>query len=507
MTTSWSRRSRRARRPRRLAQRGSDLPRVPLLLQRHGRPRALPADARHVDLGSGLVVQHRDLRDRRLLQLWRDGRVVGLLKRVVQDVRAGASLGLLLEVRHRVLGELLARRRAVAVREGLVVGRDDAPDLGVVRRAASPAPRDQQGERGGATGGAAHSAPSTKARTSASSGGSGVLASSGRGITAATTSSTRPGSKPSARSPLTPAREASRAAPSAPPSASSTRAISSRARPRMRRRVCGSMVAFVSACGVPPTRTMVWHTTWWIAKPVWPDAYPARSAPSARSSRWPGDGSPSPSSPLAIKLAPRSAAMLATGFASGVYSDSTACARAFIADAASSGIGADAMSGGSAITSDGRTSRTPSTPSGSRWQPVSSAPESVRGTPPPGSEPAATIAFAESITLPPPSATTGRPPTSGRAAAEASATGPGPTRATASAAPASAWSRKRSVVSSAYPSNPRERSSPTASSPAPPPNRISRSPSTHVKPKSGGGLVLGRRRVGPPEVVLGLGHG
>src|SRR3954470_5314718 len=175
--------------------------------------------------------------------------------------------------------------------------------------------------------------------------------------------------------------------------------------------------------------------------------------------------------------------------------------------AASCGIGAEAMSPGSAITSDGRTRRTPSTPSGSRWKPVSSAPESVVGTAATGSESAAPIAFAESITLPPPSAATGRPPTSGRAAAETSATGPGPTRATASAAPASAWSRKRSVVSSAYPSNPRARSSPTASSPAPPPNRISRSPSPHVKPKAGRGLVLGRRRVGPPEVVLGLGHG
>ena len=33
---------------------------------------------------------------------------------------------------------------------------------------------------------------------------------------------------------------------------------------------CGSMTALVSACGVPATRTIVWQTAWWTAKPATP---------------------------------------------------------------------------------------------------------------------------------------------------------------------------------------------------------------------------------------------
>ena len=35
---------------------------------------------------------------------------------------------------------------------------------------------------------------------------------------------------------------------------------------------CGSITAFVSACGVPSTRTVVWQTAWWTAKPLQPTA-------------------------------------------------------------------------------------------------------------------------------------------------------------------------------------------------------------------------------------------
>ena len=68
---------------------------------------------------------------------------------------------------------------------------------------------------------------------------------------------------------------------------------------------CGSITAFVWACGEPAVRTSSWQVAWCTAKPVIPDAQPHRSAPSATSSD-------------AISSAPRGAARSATGFASGV---------------------------------------------------------------------------------------------------------------------------------------------------------------------------------------------
>ena len=76
-------------------------------------------------------------------------------------------------------------------------------------------------------------------------------------------------------------------------------------------------------------------------------------------------------------------------------------------------MGCEAISAGSATTSDGRTRVNWSTPSGIRWKRVIGAPESVVGTAATGSPSAPPIAFAESITRPPPSATSGRPATCG----------------------------------------------------------------------------------------------
>jgi hypothetical protein len=48
--------------------------------------------------------------------------------------------------------------------------------------------------------------------------------------------------------------------------------IGSGARAAISRAECGSITAFVSACGVPAVRTIVWHSAWWTAMPVDPDA-------------------------------------------------------------------------------------------------------------------------------------------------------------------------------------------------------------------------------------------
>ena len=48
------------------------------------------------------------------------------------------------------------------------------------------------------------------------------------------------------------------------------------ARDARKRAVCGSITAFVSACGVPHTRTIVWQTAWCTAIPALPDAMPAK---------------------------------------------------------------------------------------------------------------------------------------------------------------------------------------------------------------------------------------
>ena len=109
-------------------------------------------------------------------------------------------------------------------------------------------------------------------------------------------------------------------------------------------------------------RTMVWQTAWCTAIPVEPEAYPASTAPRASASVSGG----SRGTPEAISSAARSAASSAIGLASGVYSASSAWARAFIAVAARRGGGAEAISSGSATTSAGRTSLAPSTPAGVR---------------------------------------------------------------------------------------------------------------------------------------------
>ena len=153
---------------------------------------------------------------------------------------------------------------------------------------------------------------------------------------------------------------------------------------------------------------------------------------------------------------------------------SHAWASAFIADAARSGIGCDAISPGSQIARDGRIET--SLPGSCRWIGVSSAPESVVGmaATPSGraSRSSAPMALAASITRPPPSATNGRPDTCARNALATSGTAPGSAIATTAARSATpgALERARAVVIRAYPRKP-ERSSSTrafrATSPAP----------------------------------------
>ena len=68
--------------------------------------------------------------------------------------------------------------------------------------------------------------------------------------------------------------------------------------------------------------------------------------------------------------------------------------------------------------------RAPSTPAGRRWKGVSSAPDSVVGIAATGAPVTPPIAFAVSITRPPPSATSGASPASGRSDAAISSTRP-----------------------------------------------------------------------------------
>ncbi len=119
--------------------------------------------------------------------------------------------------------------------------------------------------------------------------------------------------------------------------------------------------------------------------------------------------------------------------------------------AARPGIGWEAISPGAAITRAGRTRRNSSTPAGMRWKGVISAPERVVAIVATSSPSAPAIALAESITRPPPSATSGRSLTRSRIAAAASGTAPGGTCATryAPSTTAGATSAARSVVSSA----------------------------------------------------------
>jgi hypothetical protein len=56
------------------------------------------------------------------------------------------------------------------------------------------------------------------------------------------------------------------------PSARANRLSASGARADISRAECGSITAFVSACGVPAVRTIVWQSAWWTAMPVDPDA-------------------------------------------------------------------------------------------------------------------------------------------------------------------------------------------------------------------------------------------
>src|SRR4051794_22211150 len=177
--------------------------------------------------------------------------------------------------------------------------------------------------------------------------------------------------------------------------------------------------------------------------------------------------------------------------------------------AASPGIGAEAISAGSAITSDGLTRRSLATPAGSRWIGVISAPDSVVGTAAQLRPSAHAIALAESITRPPPSATRSRPSTAVRTAAAATGTSPGGTSSTtpAPSARSGADSSARSVVSSAYASKPRSPSSTAASPSEPGAKRMRRSPSTQVKSPRTRPRLRGGCSDRLFEVVLGLGHG
>ena len=106
---------------------------------------------------------------------------------------------------------------------------------------------------------------------------------------------------------------------------------------------------------------------------------------------------------------------------------------------------------GSAITSDGRTSARLSAGASSRCVCVISAPDSVVGIAAHARPSTAAMALAESMTRPPPSATSGRSPTPARTVAAASGTLPAGRESTASAAAASpdAPAAARGVVRSA----------------------------------------------------------
>ena len=113
----------------------------------------------------------------------------------------------------------------------------------------------------------------------------------------------------------------------------------------------GSITALVGACGVRSTPTRVWQQAWWTTRPAaTPTDQPPSTAPRARSSA----SGRSDSSASRISGAPRSDAPSVTGLASGPYSASMPCARAFMAVAVSVSRGAEAISAGSHTASAGR---------------------------------------------------------------------------------------------------------------------------------------------------------
>jgi hypothetical protein len=69
------------------------------------------------------------------------------------------------------------------------------------------------------------------------------------------------------------------------PSAAASAAMCSGARSRIASIVRGSIVAFVSACGIPRVQTRVWQTMRWSANSVEPTAEAQRITPSASASR------------------------------------------------------------------------------------------------------------------------------------------------------------------------------------------------------------------------------
>ena len=119
--------------------------------------------------------------------------------------------------------------------------------------------------------------------------------------------------------------------------------------------------------------------------------------------------------------------------------------------ARSRGSSSPVIAAGSAKTSCGRTRCGAEWPSGSLWIAVISAPESVVGSAATRPPRTAAIAFAVSITRPPPSATSAGESTSFSSVAEISLTAPGGTSCTTAAWPgrcSGAPFRARVVVSS-----------------------------------------------------------
>jgi hypothetical protein len=138
---------------------------------------------------------------------------------------------------------------------------------------------------------------------------------------------------------------------------------------------------------------------------------------------------------------------------------------------------------GSARTSAGRTRCGASWPAGNRWMRVISAPDSVVGTAATRPPRTAAIAFAASITRPPPRATSDGVVTASMTAAEASVTGPAGTSWTSRARSASstgAAASARGVVRSSNRSHSLSASASALSASSPARKRITRSPSCQV---------------------------
>ena len=176
----------------------------------------------------------------------------------------------------------------------------------------------------------------------------------------------------------------------------------------------GSIAALVSACGIRSTRTSVWQITWWRREQRRVERVGAEDR-AERELRRVALGA------LGVERrrdqARRRAARPSRrpGWRAACRASrrrGRARSSRWRAAAAS---GRPTISGGSAITSCGPHEPCgASWPSGSRWIAVISAPESVVGiaaTRPPRT---AAIAFAESITRPPPSATRSPAPTSSK---------------------------------------------------------------------------------------------